>query len=180
VHHVYSSSQRKEERDFMQTENIMTVWTDAIANDGSFDPRYTCDLDNSSPELRWENVPEGTVGFALIAEDPDARNGVFTHWVIYNIPPDVRHLPAGIPPQEALPNGIRQGVNSYGKLGYAGPCPPMEDSPHRYVFRLFALSQLPALPSRLRRDDLLSSIEALILSESATEGRYQRHIQKAG
>lgn len=164
----------------MQTDNKMVISTDAIGDDGVFDPRYTCDLDNSSPELRWDNVPEGTSTFALVAEDPDARNGVFIHWVIYNIPSEVRHLPAGIPPQEALPNGIRQGLNSYGKLGYAGPCPPFEDSAHRYIFRIFALREISGLPARLRRDDLLQTIGPSIIGEAETIGRYQRAIQRAG
>ena len=96
----------------------MGMTTDAVDERGFFDPRYTCDFDNSSPELRWVGVPPETKGFVLIAEDPDAPGGTFTHWVVYNIPAHVHHLPAGIPAQETLPNGIRQGVNSFGKLGY--------------------------------------------------------------
>jgi Raf kinase inhibitor-like YbhB/YbcL family protein len=111
---------------------LFTISTDAIDDRGIFDPRYTCDQDNSSPELRWQDVPPGTAGFALIAEDLDAPSGIFAHWVIYNIPPELLHLPAGIPPQESLPNGIRQGLNSFGKLGYSGPCPPARDRAHRY------------------------------------------------
>ncbi len=125
---------------------MMNLMTDAIRPNGYFDSRYTCDIDNSSPEIRWEHPPEGTAAFALIAEDPDAPHGLFTHWVIHNIPAEVRHLPAGIPPQEALPNGIHQGANSYGKLGYAGPCPPPGDRAHRYLFKLYALTRQIKLP----------------------------------
>ena len=159
---------------------MMYISTDAIGSDGNFDPRYTCDIDNSSPELRWEDPPEKTAGFAVIAEDPDVENGVFTHWLIYNIPPEVRHLPAGIPPQEALPNGIRQGINSFGKLGYAGPCPPLGAAAHRYCFRLLALSEVPSFQNRMRRQEFLSAVEHLILAQSEIVGRYQRIIQKAG
>src|SRR5688572_9588399 len=114
----------------------MKLWTDALDSHGNFDPRYTCDVDNSSPEVRWDDVPMEARSLAMIVEDPDAPKGLFTHWLVYSIPRELLHLPAGIPPQDALPNGIRQGLNSFGKLGYAGPCPPRGDSAHRYIFRL--------------------------------------------
>jgi Raf kinase inhibitor-like YbhB/YbcL family protein len=158
----------------------MSISTDAIIENGAFDPRYTCDIDNSSPDLRWDNAPEGTACFALIAEDLDAPSGIFTHWVIYNIPTSVHHLPAGIPPQESLPNGIKQGLNSYGKLGYAGPCPPLGDRPHRYVFTLYALNQALTLIPRMKKDDLLSAIEPYIIDKVSITGSYQRMIQRAG
>lgn len=158
----------------------MNLMTDAIGPNGYFDSRYTCDIDNSSPEVRWDSPPTQTAGFALIAEDPDAPQGLFTHWVIYNIPSQVRHLPAGIPPQEGLPNGIRQGTNSFGRLGYAGPCPPLGDRAHRYFFKLYALKQLPSLPSRISRETLLAAIKPLILEEAQVVGLYKRTIQKAG
>ncbi len=157
-----------------------TVSTDAIDEDGKLDPRYTCDLDNSSPELRWDNIPENTVGFAVLAEDIDGDTGPFTHWLIYNIPVNIRHLPVGIPAQESLPNGIRQGTNSFGKLGYSGPCPLIGDRIHRYRFQLFALSQLPSLPSRLKRDQFLNTIQPYVIATATLAGRYQRLIQRAG
>ncbi|MEO5969556.1 MAG: YbhB/YbcL family Raf kinase inhibitor-like protein, partial [Bdellovibrionia bacterium] len=76
----------------------MTLATDSINENGMFDPRYTCDLDNSSPELHWDHFPENTAGFALTVEDRDSPNKNFTQWLIYNIPSNITHLPAGIPP----------------------------------------------------------------------------------
>lgn len=153
----------------------MRLQTDAIDDQGNLDPRYTCDIDNSSPELRWDDAPEGTATFAVTVEDIDAAAGsIFAHWVVYGIPGDIRHLPAGIPPQDSLPNGIRQGVNSYGKLGYAGPCPPRGHQPHRYVFRIYALSQSIDLPNRSNRELLLNSIEPFVLARSEITARYSR------
>lgn len=157
----------------------MEIYTDAISLDGFFDPRYTCDLDNSSPELRWQDPPPGTMQFALVAEDPDASPDIFGHWVIYGIPPDIRHLPAGIPPQDSLPNGILQGLNGYGKLGYAGPCPPF-DKQHRYVFRLYALNEPVQLSSRATRLKLLEEILPHVIATAETTGYYQRIARKAG
>ncbi len=158
----------------------MKLSTDAIDDAGFFDPRYTCDVDNSSPELRWSDPPVGTAGFALICEDPDARSGTFSHWVVYHVPPAIHHLPAGIPPQDSLPNGIRQGVNSAGKLGYMGPCPPRGDSAHRYVFRLFALSAMPTLEPRATREQLLAAMQGSTLAVAEIQGRYQRMVERAG
>ena len=157
----------------------MRLTTDAIDSSGRFDARYTCDIDNSSPELRWENPPQGTEGYAILAEDPDVHPGPFAHWVVYNIPVSVLHLPTGIPTQDSLPNGIRQGVNGFGKLGYAGPCPPRGSSGHQYVFRLFALSSLPELSSRLSRERLLAEITPYILAVTQVEGRYTRSVERA-
>lgn len=158
----------------------MNIMTDAISPNGVIDARYTCDIDNSSPEIRWENPPKATESFALVAEDPDAPTGLFTHWVIYNIPGDVHHLPAGIPAQESLPNGIRQGINSFGKLGYAGPCPPIGDRAHRYFFRLYALKKIPHLPHRVHRDTFIKAIQPFIIEEAHMTGMYKRSIEKAG
>jgi Raf kinase inhibitor-like YbhB/YbcL family protein len=160
--------------------NQFRLSTDAIDGRGYFDPRYTCDMDNSSPELRWMNPPEKAVGFALIALDLDAHNGPFTHWVVYNIPANIHHLPAGIPPQESLPNGIKQGINSYGKLGYSGPCPPSRDQAHRYIFRLYALTEHPQLPSRANSEQLIAAVANLTLDRLEIAGLYQRLTQKAG
>lgn len=158
----------------------MEISTDAINEQGVIDPRYTCDFDNSSPELRWTDPPEGTASLALIVEDPDAPQGLFTHWVVFDIPTSIRHLPAGIPAQDALPNGIRQGANSFGKLGYAGPCPPAGDSPHRYFFRIYALKSRLEIPHRATRDQLFTAIQPSIIATAEIMGRYRRAIQRAG
>lgn len=159
----------------------MKLWTDATDAQGNFDSRYTCDADNSSPELRWEDAPAGTQSFALLMEDLDTIPDSKCHWVVYQIPKHVSHLPAGIPPQDALPNGIRQGLNSWNKLGYAGPCPPAGHRPHRYRFRLFALGQMPQFPQRQSREQVLEGLKAHVLASAEVECRYTRHgIERAG
>ena len=156
------------------------VTTDAIdTTSGTFDVRYTCDAGNSSPEIRWNEPPQGTTCFALIMEDPDAPSGPFTHWVVYDIPAFVRHLPAGIPPQETLPNGIRQGLNTTRKLGYFGPCPPEGDQPHRYRLTLYALRNRISPRSRLTVEELRDEMRGDVLAQAETTGRYER-ARKAG
>lgn len=184
---------------------LVILTTDSIGANSFFDPRYTCDINNSSPELRWDQIPPGTESFALIAEDPDAellrasrpgragraalRAGrptmsvpqePFAHWVVYGISRDIRHLPAGVPPQDVLPNGIRQGLNSAGKLGYLGPCPAIGDPPHRYYFRIFALRTKLEFDNRLARAQLLDAIRDHVIDSAEFMGRYRRMAQKAG
>ena len=157
------------------------ISTDAIDLQSKwFDVRYTCDSDNSSPEIRWEHPPEGTQAFALIMDDPDAPHGLFIHWVVYSIPASVRHLPAGIPPQEVLPNGIRQGLNTARKLGYFGPCPPQSETPHRYRLTLYALRQPVDITGRTTGEELRRQIQDQILEQTQTIGLYARQTRKAG
>jgi Raf kinase inhibitor-like YbhB/YbcL family protein len=155
------------------------IYTDAILGNGFFDPRYTCDVDNSSPELRWRDPPEGITGYAMIAEDLSHPQH-FSHWVVFNIPLTVQHLPTGIPPQEVLPNGIRQGLNGWRKLGYSGPCPPHQSSPHEYVFRLYALNAFPDTVQRPTKEELIQAITPFIVAVTEVHGRYQRLMQIAG
>lgn len=163
----------------MQT-SMMVLETDAISPEGIFDPRYTCDLDNSSPELRWSNPPEEVAQFAVVAQDLELPPAASILWLIYNIPSHIHHLPAGIPPQEALPNGILQGINSLGKLGYSGPCPPLGDRPHQYVLKLFALKAHSDYGKRLNYSQLFEIIHPLIINVAEVTARYQRMYQRAG
>src|SRR5512138_1073801 len=86
--------------------------------------KFTADGDDISPPLRWSGVPEGTAGFAIICDDPDAPGDTFTHWVIYRLPPGNDHLNEGIRQEPELDNGAVQGKNSFGNIGYGGPAPP--------------------------------------------------------
>jgi phosphatidylethanolamine-binding protein (PEBP) family uncharacterized protein len=57
---------------------------------------YGCEGGNVSPELTWSDPPAGTRSFAVTVYDPDAPTGSgWWHWVIFDIPADVRRLSAG-------------------------------------------------------------------------------------
>ena len=123
--------------------------------------QHTGDGADESPPLVYEGVPVGTKSFALICDDPDAPVGTWVHWVIYNIPGTVHGLPAGVATDPSLPDGSRQGKNSWKKSGYGGPSPP-PGKPHRYFFRLYALREaLGAEPDRSANE-----IESLARSKS--------------
>ncbi|MGH7815544.1 MAG: YbhB/YbcL family Raf kinase inhibitor-like protein [Candidatus Binataceae bacterium] len=110
----------------------------AFAAGATISSEYTCSGANRSPALAWTGAPAKTAAFVLIVKDPDAPGGGFIHWVAYNLPARSASLPAGVARAETIPGGGWQGVNSFGRIGYDGPCPPPGHE-HRYHFRLMAL-----------------------------------------
>ncbi|BAY23554.1 PEBP family protein [Calothrix sp. NIES-2100] len=140
--------------------------------------KYTCDGDDISLPIYWEDPPQGTQSFALIVDDPDAPQKTFTHWVVYNIPADSRELPEGITQEPRLPNGAVQGKNSFGKLGFGGPCPPPKDGAHRYFFKIFALERSLDLSPGATKEEVLQAMAGHILDKAEVMGRYAREIEQ--
>jgi Raf kinase inhibitor-like YbhB/YbcL family protein len=133
----------------------------------------TCDGQNASPQFSWIAPPERTQSLALLAIDRDSPlDYEFVHWVVYNIPPVTRSLPLGLPGQETLPDGSRQGVNDFGNVGFAGPCPPGK-SAHHYEFTIYALDMALALPSRPTRRQVLKAMKGHVLAVGQMVGTYQ-------
>ena len=148
--------------------------TSAAFTEGDTIPtRYTCDGDDLSPPLSWGAPPAGTGSLALICDDPDAPVGTWVHWVLYDLPPGVTSLAEGIPPDEELAGGGRQGNNSWPRIGYGGPCPP-KGSPHRYVFKLYALDTKLNLSPGATNKELLKAMEGHVLAQGQLIGRYGR------
>jgi Raf kinase inhibitor-like YbhB/YbcL family protein len=148
------------------------VSSPVIKRDETIPMEYTCDSTNVSPELNIGSVPHETKSIALICEDPDAPKGLFTHWILFNLPPDLKDLPKGMPTKPELDNGARQGKNDSGKIGYFGPCPP--SGIHRYFFRFFALDTMLNLPSGVDRQRFLEAIKGHILAEGEIMTTYTR------
>ncbi|MFH7027984.1 MAG: YbhB/YbcL family Raf kinase inhibitor-like protein [Heteroscytonema crispum UTEX LB 1556] len=136
--------------------------------------KYTCDGDNISPPLQWESPPPGTNSFALIVDDPDAPSHTFNHWILYNLSADIRELPEGIANNPRLSNGGVQGKNSFGELGFGGPCPPFNDGAHRYFFKIFALDQKLDLPPGASKEQVMAAMEGHVLDAAEVMGRYAR------
>jgi Raf kinase inhibitor-like YbhB/YbcL family protein len=135
--------------------------------------QHTGDGQDVSPALAWADPPAGANSFALVCEDPDAPRKTWSHWVIFNLPADARGLDEGMPAQETLPGGARQGKNDFGNVGYGGPAPP-RGKPHRYFFKLYALDTLVDLPAGASRADLLGAVEGHVLAEAQLMGTYAR------
>lgn len=148
------------------------VKSNSFSDGGMIPAKYTCDGANISPQLSWDNAPKGTKSFVLICEDPDAPMGTFTHWILYDIPADVHELLENLPKDKILPNGAKQGIADFKKIGYGGPCPP--NGTHRYYFKLYALDTLLNLEPGLKKEDILKAMNGYILAQGQIMGKYAR------
>jgi Raf kinase inhibitor-like YbhB/YbcL family protein len=147
--------------------------TSSAFREGDLIPaKYTCDGQNASPPLKWEDVPEQAKSLALIMDDPDAPSGLFVHWLLFNIPTDENGLTEGIGTQDGRVGGAVQGRNGFGKVAYGGPCPP--SGSHRYFFHLYALDADVSVPPGGTRKELDSAMKAHILAETQLMGHYER------
>ena len=133
---------------------------------------YTCEGRDVSPPLHWSDPLAGTKSFALISDDPDAPGKTWVHWVLYNLPDNVRTLPEAMAPDAQLPDGARQGRTDFGRTGYGGPCPP--SGTHRYFFKLYALDRVLDLPPGATKGTLEAAMQGHILAQTQLMGTYRR------
>jgi Raf kinase inhibitor-like YbhB/YbcL family protein len=140
----------------------MVVASDNFDGGSGIPDAHTCLGPDQSPPLTWLGAPEGTAAFALIMDDPDA--GGFVHWVVYDIPGGVTDLPIDLPDGDELEIGGKQGENSFGEVGYSGPCPPAGET-HNYRFRVFALDAETGLPAGANAEDVQAAIEPHVLDQ---------------
>ncbi|MEY4747107.1 MAG: hypothetical protein RLZZ416_156 [Candidatus Parcubacteria bacterium] len=151
-----------------------SLTSSAFAAGSAIPSPFTCDGENKSPSLSWAGVPEGARSLTLIMDDPDVPkqlkpDGVFDHWVLFNIPPSTTELAAG--GTAGMPGG-----NGAGKNGYTGPCPPAQYEPsmHRYVFRLYALDTDLPLQEGASKSDVLKAMQGHVLGQAELIGMYKR------
>lgn len=145
----------------------LTLSSPAFTGGGNIPKPFTCHGDNIAPHLLWSGAPAGVQSFALIMDDPDAPHGVFTHWIVFDIPADRTDLPSGTR-SDAI---AISGRNSRGTVGYMGPCPP--SGVHRYFFRLFALDvQTLGLTAGASRKAVEDAMAAHLLGQAELMGRY--------
>lgn len=140
----------------------------AFADGDNIPVEYTCEKKEygNNPPLSWHNKPEGTKSFALTVEDPDAPQGTYNHWLIWDIPHDVDSIR-----ENTKPIGT-YGKNSSGQNNYVGPCPP--EGMHRYIFTVYALDYMPKLDADTDKGGLMEEIKDHILETAKLEGRYQK------
>ena len=137
--------------------------------------KYTCDGADVSPPLGWSGAPPGTAALALTADDPDAPAGTWVHWVLYNLPGTVSHLPENVPKTETLPDlgGALQGRTDFRRPGYGGPCPPPGPA-HRYFFKLYALDAPLKLHAGATKRDVEAAMQGHVLGTAQLMGTYAR------
>lgn len=147
-------------------DNIMKIKTD-FEHNGNIPSKYTCDGDDKAPILNILDVPKDAKELVLIVDDPDAPMGLWVHWILYNISPDVEVID-----NDNLPSGVKQGMTNFGRLGWGGPCPP--DGMHRYFFKLYALDTSLNLKEGLNKKELEEKIKNHIIEKTELIGLYKR------
>jgi Raf kinase inhibitor-like YbhB/YbcL family protein len=146
-----------------------TLRSPAFRPDTFLPTRHTCDGQNVSPELRWSYAPPGVGSYAIIMEDIDAKEGAFTHWVLFDLPGELDGVPVDV-------QGLgTAGRNDFQHHKYAGPCPAPNRGQHRYVFRLYALV-VPSLglPSGVERARVEQAIGGNLLAQTTLTVRFER------
>ena len=150
----------------------MTLTSAAFAQGQAIPSTYTCEGRDISPPLAWAEPPTGTKSFALISDDPDAPGKTWVHWVVYNLPPSTRELPAAFAAEQQRPDGTQQGMTDFGRIGYGGPCPP--SGTHRYFFTLYALDTPVSLPPGATKAHIAAAMKGHILAQAQLMGTYRR------
>jgi Raf kinase inhibitor-like YbhB/YbcL family protein len=153
--------------------------------------KYAYRGENISPPLEWGDPPEGTQSFALVLySDPLMDGGgSWVHWLLYNIPPDLRALEEGIKPDSdgKLPSGGQHFKNSWEELNYGGPN-PQHVATFKYYFEIYALDtelDLIAVEAAMiedgslpwigpSREVLKQAMEGHILAKGILIGKYKQ------
>jgi Raf kinase inhibitor-like YbhB/YbcL family protein len=136
--------------------------------------RHSRDGEDVSPPLAWSDLPAGVRSLALICDDPDAPRGTWVHWVLYDLPPTMTSLSAGVPKVDRPAFGGVQGRNDYGETGWGGPAPPKGHGVHHYNFRLSALDRELGLPPGATKAEAESAMQGHVLAEAKLTGTYRR------
>ena len=149
----------------------MKLTSSAFEHEGKIPSKYTCDGDNINPPLAISDVPSEAKSFALIMDDPDVpkhlrEDGMWDHWVVFNIPASLRDIKEGEEPAGT------HGSGTSGNLDYFGPCPP--DREHRYYFKLYALDTELDLQEKATKQQVEKAMEGHVLAEAELMGRYER------
>jgi Raf kinase inhibitor-like YbhB/YbcL family protein len=124
-----------------QRPNPMILTIGGWQDGGLIPLKFTQAGEQVSPELKWTNVPAGTVTFVVNMLDPDVSVQKTTetqpHWIVWNIPGTATGLPEGVKPGGDLPDGSHQ-ISASGPQ-YRGPGAAATGPLHHYTFEVYAL-----------------------------------------
>lgn len=148
----------------------MNIKSPTFNNGKSIPSQYTCDGEGVNPELVFSDVPTGAKSLALIMDDPDSPTGIWTHWLLWNISPNIKEISEG-----KVPRGAVQGETTFGASHYGGPCPGKGN--HRYFFKLYALDTMLNIPAGTVKDKFIEIMKGHIIAEAEMYGWYERKKQ---
>lgn len=146
----------------------MNLLSPAFNNNEFIPKKYSPSGENINPPLIISDVPQNAQELVLIMDDPDAPNGIWTHWLVWNISPATTSID-----EDSTPEGAITGPNSSGDFSYDGPMPP--SGTHRYFFRLYALAEKIDLPKESLREQIEKSMQEKIIDQTELIGLYKRN-----
>lgn len=157
----------------------MNLSSSAFSHFTDIPSQYTCEGGEQSPPLTWSEIPTGVKSLVLIVDDPDASDPsapkmTWVHWVLYNIPPSSTGLDTWKSGVQELPAGTLNGLNSWNKTGYGGPCPPI--GRHRYFHKLYALDVVLPMLQTATKAALEKAMQGHIMAKCELVGYYQKRI----
>ena len=135
----------------------MELTSTAFNHNENIPSKYTCKGKDINPPLEIKEIPEGAKSLVLIVDDPDAPHKIWDHWILFNINPHIQYI------KEDMAPGV-QGLNSWNKNKYGGPCPP--SGTHRYFFKLYALDCKLELDETATKEYLIEEMQGHILEQT--------------
>ena len=147
----------------------LTLTSPVLSPGSAIPPEFSCSGLDRSPALAWTGAPSATKTFVLLFDDPDAPAGTFIHWIAFNIPARVTSMPPDVPHTAQIPGRGRNGMNSFGHIGYNGPCPP-PGKMHHYRIQLYALDSALTVADNPPADAIQSAMKGRVLATSELVG----------
>jgi Raf kinase inhibitor-like YbhB/YbcL family protein len=151
----------------------INVTSSEFTSGGAIPQKNTCEGGGKPPALEWSGLPANTKSVAIVVDDPDAPQGTYVHWIVYNIPPTQMTMAEGA----AVPNNAKQGKNGKGQTGYTAPCPP--SGTHHYRFKVYALSDMLTV-DKPTSDELNAAMKGKMLGQGELMGTYTHGAGGAG
>ena len=145
----------------------MNLSSPAFADNQNIPAKYSCDGEGVNPPLQFSDIPGDAKTLALTIKDPDAPNGLWVHWLVWNIATSTTEIG-----ENSVPEGAVQGQTSSGQKVYGPMCPP--SGTHHYIFNLYALDEKLDIPSYSTLDDLTKAMDSHIVEQATLTGLYSR------
>ena len=153
-------------KDKINTQTPFLILSPAFESNADLPKEFTCDGLDINPPLEIYNPPAQTKSLAITVVDLDAPEGVWAHWVVFNIPPTQLSIARNTVPGVQL-------FNDFGNYAYAGPC-PLNDKAHRMVFTAYALNSQLNLNEGCTVQDLQKAIRGRILAQAELKATYRK------
>jgi len=111
-----------------------------IASDAfMIDKKYSMINDNLSIPISIEDISSDAKSIVVLFHDLDLNSNQWVHWIMVDIPVTTTCIKEGVSKTINIPDGSIELKNSFGNIGYDGPCPPESDDAHEYELSIFVM-----------------------------------------